>query len=251
MGVMTEPLVNATELYKSYRRGSESVHALEGVSLTLNAAEVAGLIGPSGSGKTTLLNVLSGWETAEGGQIKWADGRRFEAAELPWRLVSLIPQSLGLVEELSVRENVELPARIAGVLDREMSERVESLLERLGLDQLAHRPPEETSLGEQQRAAVARALVLRPALVLADEPTGHQDAEWATNVFWMLKDAAKEGSCCLVATHNKEVIQHAHRIVAMLDGRVEDYVEEEPAEALMDDSIWAPSRDERYYSPRT
>jgi putative ABC transport system ATP-binding protein len=248
---MSERLVNAARLHKSYRRGSESVHALEGASLTLNSSEVVGLIGPSGSGKTTLLNVLSGWETPERGEITWADGRRFISAELPWAQVSLIPQSLGLVEELSMRENVELPARIADVLDEAMSHRVESLLERLGLDQLAHRPPEETSLGEQQRAAIARALVLRPALVLADEPTGHQDAEWATNVFWMLKDAAKEGSCCLVATHNKGVIQHAHRIVAMLDGRVEHYVEEEPTEAPTDDSIWAPSRDERYYSPRT
>jgi putative ABC transport system ATP-binding protein len=247
---MSEPLVVAAELFKSYRRGSESVHALEGASVTLNSSEVVGLIGPSGSGKTTLLNVLSGWETPERGEITWADGRRFESAELPWAQVSLIPQSLGLVEELSVRENVELPARIADQLDQAMHQRVESLLERLGLDQLAHRPPEETSLGEQQRAAVARALVLRPALVLADEPTGHQDAAWATNVFWMLRDAAKEGSCCLVATHNREVVQHAHRIVAMLDGRVEHYVEEAPTEAPVDDSIWAPPRDERYYSPR-
>lgn len=249
---MSEALLMATDLHKTYERGSERVHALEGASLSLNRGELLGLVGPSGSGKTTLLNVLSGWETPERGRIAWADGRDFEPMSVRWGELSLVPQSLGLVEELTVRENVELPARIAGTLDGATSDRVQDLLERLGLDHLAHRRPAETSHGEQQRAAVARAVTLRPGLLLADEPTGHQDAEWATQVLWMLGAAVGEGTSCVVATHNPEITRHAGRIVAMRDGRVEDYVAEEPMAALAaDDSIWAPPRDERYRSPRS
>lgn len=215
-------LVEAVDVSKTYRRGSEEVHALMDVSLRLSSHEVVALVGPSGSGKSTLLNVLCGWELPDAGEIRWqgepAVGR---LADLPWRDVAIVPQAMGLVEDLPVRENVDLPIRL-GRRTEGRGERAEKLLAALGLDQLADRDPGECSLGEQQRAALARALVLSPRLLLADEPTGHQDEEWARGVFRAIRFAAREGSACLVATHHQEAVRFADRVLAIRDGKVRE-----------------------------
>jgi putative ABC transport system ATP-binding protein len=210
------PLLEATDVHKSYRRGPEEVHALRGVGLTLSAGEIVGLVGPSGSGKTTLLNVLCGWEHPDQGRMVWAGDAGTPPEDRPWSDIAILPQSLGLIEELSIRENVELPTRLAGGEDRR--KRIDGLLAGFGLDHLADREPSEVSLGEQQRTALARALVLRPRLLLADEPTGHQDEAWGRGVFKALRLAAREGTCCLVATHNREAIKMMDRVVAIRDG---------------------------------
>jgi ABC-type lipoprotein export system ATPase subunit len=217
------------EVRKSYRRGPEEVRALAGVSASLAPAEVVALVGRSGSGKTTLLNVLCGWEKADGGDVEWRLGEhRKTIADLPWSDIAIVPQSLGLMEELSVRENVELPIRLqrdaAARKDFRRKEgtnrRVETLLGALGLQNLADRGPAEISIGEQQRTAVARALVLLPRLLLADEPTGHQDETWARGVLRLLRLAADRGVCCFLATHNREVVRIADRILGIKDGVV-------------------------------
>jgi ABC-type lipoprotein export system ATPase subunit len=202
---------------KSYRRGNEIVHAVREATLPVHEAEVVALVGRSGSGKTTLLNLIGGWEDPDEGVIRWTLP---PAGQMPrWDEVAMLPQRLGLVDELTVRANVEFPARMAGRLAA-VTERVEQLLEDLGLTELEDRFPRETSVGEQQRTALARALVLSPRLVLADEPTGHQDEGWGSAVFDALRAAAADGTTCLVATHDPDVTRHCDRVVAMADGRV-------------------------------
>lgn len=213
-------LLRADGLRKTYRRGPEEIHALEDVAFALHRGEVVALVGPSGSGKTTLLNVLCGWEQPDAGEIVWAVDPHVPAERRPWSDLAVVPQALGLLEELPVGENVELPLRLSGRLDDEGRARVVALLASLGLDEHAVRQPGELSLGEQQRVAVARAMVLKPRLLLADEPTGHQDAGWAAAVFRSLRQAAHAGAACMVATHSTEFLRYADRILSMRDGRM-------------------------------
>jgi ABC-type lipoprotein export system ATPase subunit len=215
-------LIEVRRLSKSYHRGSETVHALRDVSFSLRPGEVVALFGRSGSGKSTLLNVLCGWEEPDEGEIAWSgNGGRTALADRLWAEIAIVPQTLGLVGELTVRENVELPLRLSGATGSRAKRRVLGLLSSLGLEALADRGPEEISIGEQQRTAVARALSLSPRLVLADEPTGHQDAGWASGVLQALREAAGEGTCCLIATHNSEAVPFADSILAIRDGRLE------------------------------
>jgi ABC-type lipoprotein export system ATPase subunit len=215
---VTEPVVVAHDLHKGYRRGSEEVRALGGVSFSLYPGEVTLLAGPSGSGKSTVLNLLTGWEAPDRGEIKWA-GRGGRLADMPWSAVGIMPQALGLMDDLSVRENVLLPVRFGrgGGAD---TRRAGSLLAALGLDHLADRQPWEISLGEQQRAALARALVLAPEVLLADEPTGHQDAGWGRRVLRVIRFAAQRGTACLVASHNEEAVRGADRVLSIRDGLI-------------------------------
>jgi len=208
--------LDANGLSKAYRRGEEVVHALDEVSLTLRAGELVGLVGRSGSGKTTLLNVIAGWEHADAGTIERSGS---ESAVPGWDELAVVPQKLGLFDELSVRENLEYPARLHGRLD-ELRGRVDELMEDLGIAHLAARYPKETSLGEQQRTAVARALVLAPTLLLADEPTGHQDAVSERRVLEAFGRAATEGGSCLIATHNASLAPRLDRVLEMADGRL-------------------------------
>ena len=211
--------LEARDLARSYRRGPEEVRALRGATLQLERSEVVALVGPSGSGKSTLLAILAGWERPDRGVVRWRGGPPPEQPR--WKDVAVVPQSLGLLEELSIEENVSLPLRLEGSL-HDGGPRVGELLERFGLAELAARGPAEVSLGEQQRAALARALVVRPTLLLADEPTGHQDAEWAVGVLRALREAAARGTCCLLATHNAEALPFADRILAIRDGVVSE-----------------------------
>ena len=212
-------LVEVRALFKTYRRGPEQVHALRGVSFSLGPGEVVALFGPSGSGKSTLLNLLAGWEAPDAGSVMWLGGEVRPLAARPWRDVAILPQTLGLLEELSVRENIELPIRL-GRGDGEYARRVNGFLSFLGLDALADRTPNEVSIGEQQRTALARALILGPRLLLADEPTGHQDEGWAKAVFRLLRMVAQRRTTCLIATHNQEAVRIADRVLSIRDGEI-------------------------------
>ena len=215
-------VVEAAGLRKSYRRGPEEVRALRHADLTLHAGELVALVGPSGSGKSTLLNVLCGWEKADDGTLDWtAELAGTSPDRLPWGRLAIVPQALGLLDDLTVEENILLPARLTGRL-AELRPRAAELMTGLGIDHLAARYPKQTSLGEQQRCAASRALLLTPTLLLADEPTAHQDAAWTDAIFAQFRALLRHGGACLIATHNPETWGYADRVLAMHDGELRE-----------------------------
>jgi len=210
-------VLRVADAVKTYERGGDVVHAVDGVSFDVHEGELVGLIGRSGSGKTTLLNLVAGWEDLDRGRIERVGSA---AGLLRWKDLAVVPQKLGLLDELSVRENIAHPLRFDGSTG-DLSARVEELLEAFGLSELADRRPSETSEGEQQRTAIARALVLRPVIVVADEPTGHQDRGWTEKVFSALREACDGGTACLMATHDETAKRFLDRTLAIRDGRIE------------------------------
>ncbi|HEX3814769.1 MAG TPA: ATP-binding cassette domain-containing protein [Mycobacteriales bacterium] len=218
--MVTGALLTLTNGVKTYRRGAEAVHALRAVSVALHPGEVVGLAGPSGSGKSTLLNTLCGWETPDEGTLDFGGGLTgADPAALAWSRLALVPQTLGLLEDLSIEENITMPARIAGNIG-EKRRQAQELMELFRIDQLARRRPHQVSLGEQQRCCVARALVLSPDIVLADEPTAHQDSDFTDILFDRMRQLARAGSTFLVATHNPDTWHHCDRVLSMSDGEL-------------------------------
>jgi ABC-type lipoprotein export system ATPase subunit len=204
---------------RTYRRGDEAVPALQAVDIAFMGGEFVALTGPSGSGKSTLLLVLAGWETLDSGVVEFSDSGHSQApGGLQWRDLAVVPQALGLIDDLTVDANVNLPAR----LGRRQAGRdyVGALFEFLDIEKLRHARANELSLGEQQRVAVARALVLQPAVVLADEPSTHQDADHGRAVFEALRRAADGGAVVVVASHDPDGLSYADRILMMADGRL-------------------------------
>ena len=215
-----EATVSIHEVTKIFRHhGGDVVHALEAVSFEASPGELVGLVGRSGSGKTTLLNVIAGWERPTSGEVRWQEP--VDAASPPWSAVAAVPQKLGLMEELTVEENVGYPARLAGTLG-ERADEIEELIGVLGIGELRSRYPREASVGEQQRTAIARALAVPTSVLLADEPTAHQDTASAERVFSALRKAAAAGTAVIVATHNPEVVRHLDRVLTMADGQLRE-----------------------------
>jgi putative ABC transport system ATP-binding protein len=206
-----ETVMQLRNLIKSYA----GARAVDGVTLALRRGELGVVIGRSGSGKSTLLMLAGGWLRPDAGVAVIPGMRRHGAPR--WADTSYLPQRFGLMSELSVAENLTLPVRLAGT-----NGAVAELLERLELSTLADRRPDELSIGQQQRVALARALVLRPALVLADEPTSHQDDASAELVWQVLADACATGTACLLATHDEATAARADRMWRLADGRLED-----------------------------
>jgi putative ABC transport system ATP-binding protein len=208
--------------HRSYRRKGEVVPALCAVDLDVSAGELVMLTGPSGSGKSTLLLVLAGWEVLDAGTARaFPDGERAAVpAALPWSALAIVPQALGLLPELTIEENIMLPARIAGLpTDPDAGDgRSRALMESLDVERLRRALATEVSMGEQQRAAVARALVPLPPIVIADEPSTHQDAGHGRAVFAALRVAADGGAAVVVATHDADGLRYADRVITMSDG---------------------------------
>jgi putative ABC transport system ATP-binding protein len=215
---VSHPIVKLEGIGKSFGQGLEVVHPIRDVSMSLSPGEVVGLVGRSGSGKTTLLNILLGWEEPDRGSMHW-DGRGpSETTILPWNLVGVLPQTPALIDELSVLDNVRLPQTLGPSASPADHHRLEDIMAQLEIAHLAHRRPSQTSLGEQQRTALARAIVLRPRLLLADEPTSHQDAGRTAVAFDLLRELALEGGCCLVATHSDHAAGACDRILRLEGG---------------------------------
>ena len=219
------PLLEIRGVSKTFTGGAEPVHALRGVSLTVAHEEVVAIVGPSGSGKTTLLMALLGWDEPDAGEVVWRGRTLPHLGALGWDEVAIAGQRLGLVEELTVEENVELPLTIAGLEEFERADRVAHALASLDLEAIADRTPAATSLGEQQRTAIARALVRAPRLLVADEPTSHQDAERKRLVFRRLDEHKSLGGSCLVATHDPETLAFCDRIIRMDSGALQESAE--------------------------
>jgi ABC-type lipoprotein export system ATPase subunit len=214
-----QSLLSASGVIRTFRRGSETVTALNGVDFDLMGGELVALVGRSGSGKTTLLNVLCGWEIPDAGTVRWKQTPA-PLASVAWEGIALVPQSPGLLGDLSAAENVGLPCRLRGDPQASTQLAIDGLFESLGLSQLADRYPSEMSLGEQQRTSIARALVVNPEVLLADEPTAHQDGASMTRVLDAIRAVVESGRACLVASHSAEVLRRADRVVEMRDGRL-------------------------------
>jgi putative ABC transport system ATP-binding protein len=210
-------LIAVANLTRYFRRGAEMVTALDDVSFEVHIGELTVAAGPSGSGKTTLLSILAGYETPDAGRILTAPPLppNVAPAALTWRHLGYVPQSVALLDELTIAENVDLPARLAAA---PAGSPTEELLLRLDIAHLADRFPAQTSGGEQQRAAIGRALRLGPELLLADEPTGHQDRVRIDTVLQVLREHAYAGHAVLVSSHDQAVIAAADRVITLADG---------------------------------
>jgi putative ABC transport system ATP-binding protein len=215
-------VIVARGLTREYEGG---VQALRGVDFDVPDGEFVAVTGPSGCGKSTLLNLLGGLDRPTKGEIELA-GRRVDGfSEAKWahvrrREIGFVFQFFNLIGNLTVADNVELPALLAGVPAREARRRAAELLERLGLAETARRVPGDLSGGQQQRVAIARALVNRPAVLLADEPTGNLDTAAAREVVAVLRERHADGQTIVLVTHDMRVASAAQRVVAMRDGRI-------------------------------
>jgi putative ABC transport system ATP-binding protein len=221
------PIVAVENVSKIYQLGKTEVPALRGVSLSILRGEFLSIAGPSGSGKTTLLNLIGCVDTPTSGRVV-VDGRDTRdlseraLTELRLRRIGFIFQTFNLVPVLSVQQNVEFPLLLQGGLTRhERAARVGSLLEAVGLGAHARHRPSELSGGQRQRVAVARALVTRPPLVLADEPTANLDSQTGATLIDLMKDMnARDGTTFIFSTHDPKVMAHATSIVRIEDGAI-------------------------------
>jgi putative ABC transport system ATP-binding protein len=220
-----DPIIEGRGVRKIYRGGAD-VEALRGVDLDVVRGELVAIIGPSGSGKTTLLNCLAGLERIDGGSVvvdgkdlaQLSDNARTEHRA---RSMGFVFQAFNLLPVLTAVENVEIPLLLLEVSPKEARTRAVETLGLVGLGGRANHRPDQLSGGEQQRVAVARALVHQPAVVWADEPTGNLDSESTASVMELFLSLNEAGQTIVMVTHSREVASAAHRIVSMRDGRIE------------------------------
>jgi putative ABC transport system ATP-binding protein len=218
-------LIEARDLVKLYRMGEETVHALDGVSFSIARGEYCAIVGPSGSGKSTLMNIVGGLDTPTSGRIVIAGNdigamSDEDLAAFRNQTVGFVFQSFNLLPRLTALENVELPMIYGGVAPKERRERAGALLTRVGLgERMTHRPT-QLSGGQQQRVAIARALAGKPALILADEPTGALDTQTGVEILGLFSQLNREGATVVLVTHEFDVARATRRTIEMRDGRI-------------------------------
>lgn len=219
-------MIEAVEVAKVYRRGRTEVRALAGVSLTVPKGEFLSVMGPSGSGKSTLLNLLGALDVAGSGSLR-IDGRELsrmkddELSAFRRERLGFVFQFFNLMPTMTALENVMLPGLLSGRGQVELRRRAEALLETVGLGGRTHHRPDELSGGEMQRVAVARALLMEPAVLLADEPTGNLDSRTGAEVLRMLREATRDrGLTVVMVTHDLKAAEVGDRIVRLADGRI-------------------------------
>ena len=220
-----EHLIELRDVYKIYRMGEETVHALDGVNLTVDQGEFVAIVGQSGSGKSTAMNIIgcldvptSGHYLLAGVDVSTMDDDR--QAVIRNRMLGFIFQQYNLIPKLSVLENVELPLLYAGVPGSRRRERAMEALGRVGLADKWRNLPSQLSGGQQQRVSIARALVGQPSVILADEPTGALDSRTGREVLGFLQQLNAEGDTVVLITHDNSIAVRAKRIVRLQDGRV-------------------------------
>jgi putative ABC transport system ATP-binding protein len=224
-----KPLITIKDIGRKYVIGSEVIHALKSVSLTINKGEFVALMGPSGSGKSTLMNILGCLDTPTKGEyilngINASHMSDNELAEVRNSEIGFVFQTFNLLPRNSALENVALPLVYAGVNKEDRKERARQALTNVGLGNRIDHKPNELSGGQRQRVAVARALINNPSIILADEPTGNLDTKTSIEIMGLIEDIHAKGNTIILVTHEEDIAQHAHRIVRMRDGLVEkDY----------------------------
>jgi putative ABC transport system ATP-binding protein len=225
--------VRCIDVCKTYRQGDQEIKALDHVEI-MDGGFVC-LSAPSGGGKTTLLNAIGGLDIPDSGEI-WVAGQRIdqmskgELAALRLKQIGFVFQAYNLVPVLSARENVEFVMQVQGLSSVERHDRAMAILEEVGLNGLEDRRPAEMSGGQQQRVAVARAIVSRPALVLADEPTANLDSKTSDELMSLFVHLNQNhGTTFVIATHDRRVMAYAKRLIKMLDGRIVDDIAQQAA----------------------
>jgi putative ABC transport system ATP-binding protein len=219
-------VIHAEDLWRTYVMGAEEIHALRGVSFDVKQGEYLAVMGPSGSGKSTLMNLIGCLDSPSRGQYFLrgklvSDMNDDELAAIRNREIGFVFQTFNLLPRATALHNVELPLVYAGVPKEERLERARQALENVDLgDRLAHRP-NELSGGQRQRVAVARALVMGPSILLADEPTGNLDSTTGEEIMRLFEKLHADGNTIILVTHERDIAVHAHRTIHIRDGKIE------------------------------
>lgn len=227
---MEKPLIDIKEIGRKYVIGTEVIHALKSVSLNINKGEFVALMGPSGSGKSTLMNILGCLDTPSKGDyilngINVSQMTDDALAEVRNQEIGFVFQTFNLLPRSTSLDNVALPLIYAGITKKERDRRATVALENVGLGNRVTHKPNELSGGQRQRVAVARALINNPSIILADEPTGNLDTKTSVEIMGLLEEIHSKGNTIILVTHEEDIALHAHRIVRMRDGLIEnDYL---------------------------
>lgn len=227
--------VRCIDLCKTYRQGDQDIKALDHVDLEIPDGDFVCLSAPSGGGKTTLLNAIGGLDIPDSGEV-WVAGQRIDQmskgdlAALRLKQIGFVFQAYNLIPVLSARENVEFVMQVQGLRAADRHDKAIAILDEVGLQGLEDRRPAEMSGGQQQRVAVARAIVSRPALVLADEPTANLDSKTSDELMALFVNLNQShGTTFVIATHDERVMGYAKRLIKMLDGKIVDDIEQQAA----------------------
>ncbi|CEN42703.1 Uncharacterized ABC transporter ATP-binding protein YknY [Capnocytophaga canis] len=220
-------LLRIKDIRRDFKLGSEILHVLKGIDLTIEKGEYVALMGPSGSGKSTLMNILGCLDTPTSGEYilngkdvsKMSDA---ELADIRNKEIGFVFQTFNLMPRTTALDNVALPMVYAGVGKEKRSERAKEVLQLVGLgDRMMHKP-NELSGGQRQRVAVARALVNSPSIILADEPTGNLDSKTSYEIMALFDEIHSKGNTVILVTHEEDIAQHAHRIIRLRDGLIDN-----------------------------
>ena len=223
---MRQEIIKLIDITRHFKVGTEVVRALRGLSLTIQSNEFVALMGPSGSGKSTLMNLLGCLDTPTNGQyyLNNNDVSKMDdnnLAEIRNKEIGFVFQTFNLLPRSTALENVMLPLIHAGFNKSSRLQRAEEVLGQVQLTDRMQHKPNELSGGQRQRVAVARALVNRPSIILADEPTGNLDSTTSIEIMGLLEEIHKAGNTIIVVTHEEDIARHAHRIIRLIDGTVE------------------------------
>ena len=218
-------VIRTDELWKTYIMGAEEVHALRGVGFEVERGEYLAIMGPSGSGKSTMMNLIGCLDTPTQGQY-WLNGKLVsemdddELAYIRNKEIGFVFQTFNLLPRASALHNVELPLIYNGSPRTQRIEMAKLALERVDLADRMNHKPNELSGGQRQRVAIARALVNNPSIILADEPTGNLDSQTSQEIMALFDDLNEQGNTIILVTHERDIAAHAHRVLHILDGRV-------------------------------
>jgi len=220
------PLIKTEDLWKTYEMGAEEIHALRGVSFEIQRGEYVAIMGPSGSGKSTMMNLIGCLDTPTKGNY-FLNSRLVsemnddELAHIRNKEIGFVFQTFNLLARASALHNVELPLIYNGTPSAERKERAIKALQVVELGDRMYHKPNELSGGQRQRVAMARALVNNPSIILADEPTGNLDSQTSAEIMKVLDSLQQRGNTIILVTHEADIANHAHRVIRLLDGKIE------------------------------
>lgn len=223
---MKHPIIKIQGITRNFPLGSETVYVLKGIDLIIEKGEYVALMGPSGSGKSTLMNLLGCLDTPSSGTYYLNDKdvskmNDDELAEIRNKEIGFVFQTFNLLPRMTALDNVALPMVYAGYSKQERNLRAEEVLKQVGLSDRMDHQPNQLSGGQRQRVAVARALVNKPSIILADEPTGNLDSKTSVEIMGLFNEIHANGNTVILVTHEEDIAEHAHRIIRLRDGVVE------------------------------